>query len=339
VASGGTVLANGAVNVGGNVDLDGALTANAVVTAETIDVDATTGNLVVSATGSLDAAKLILPDGATFSIDNTLPQHVVEYDLDNVTLTHDIADAAGTHSGDTRVLANGGTVVLSGALSNTGRTEINGALLEADVSAGSLLVINGNATVTEGSGILQDPNGGTIDRQIGTGASQIMWAGPGGFSAKGADLTVNLTAPSGNPADPLLWSGHFNNGPLMFSDASATHNVNLTSNINLGLVSREVHVFDGGATVDAELSGDVAGGLSGNTLAKYGAGTLAVTGNNTYLADTEVFAGTLQVDDNAALGDASSKVIVHGGATMSSTDWDTGTRTIELVPGSAPPRR
>jgi len=334
----GTVQGAGDVTVANALDLDGTLSTGGTLTANSVDLDAATGDLTVLATGDLDVNRLVLPDSSTFSIDNTLAQNVVRYELDNVALTHDIGDYAGAaaHGGatTTTVIASGGTVKLEGTNTYTGRTEINGALLEtASVSPGSLLVLNGGTAATEDSGVLQVLGGGTIARTVGDAPGGLTWEGAGGFSAKGGDATIDLTG-----SGVISWRTDIFSLPLLLSSSGADSKVTVQGDINLvsgQVADREVHVFNGSAAVDAELAGVISGGNDSSTLAKYGAGTLAMTGTNTYSSDTGVFAGTLKVNDNSNLGDAGSKVIVHGGATLSATNWTSGVRTVELVPGSA----
>ena len=70
-------------------------------------------------------------------------------------------------------------------------------------------------------------------------------------------------------------------------------------------------------------------------------GQLNLTNTANTMTNTTVTIGAgaaLQVDDNSNLGDAgSTKVIVHGGAALSSTNWTSasGFRTVELAPGAA----
>lgn len=81
--------------------------------------------------------------------------------------------------------------------------------------------------------------------------------------------------------------------------------------ITLGAAGGGLDIADAGNTftVAQALAGD--GGL-----AKLGAGTLVLTGNNTYLGGTSVRAGTLQVGDGASSGSITGNADVSAGAAL-----------------------
>ncbi|MBO1012096.1 autotransporter domain-containing protein [Achromobacter sp. SD115] len=82
-------------------------------------------------------------------------------------------------------------------------------------------------------------------------------------------------------------------------------------NINLGAAGGGFDIADAANTYT------VAQALSGNgKLAKLGAGTLVLTGNNSYLGGTTVQAGTLQIGDGAVSGSIAGNGSVEAGATL-----------------------
>ncbi|QVQ28429.1 autotransporter domain-containing protein [Achromobacter deleyi] len=82
-------------------------------------------------------------------------------------------------------------------------------------------------------------------------------------------------------------------------------------NISLGAAGGGFDIADAGNTYT------VAQSLAGNgRLAKLGAGTLVLTGNNAYLGGTSIQAGTLQVGDGATSGSIAGNVDIAGGATL-----------------------
>lgn len=81
--------------------------------------------------------------------------------------------------------------------------------------------------------------------------------------------------------------------------------------ITFGAAGGGLDIADAGNTYT------VAQALSGNgALAKLGAGTLVLTGDNTYLGGTSVQAGTLQVGDGAVSGSIAGNADIAAGATL-----------------------
>jgi fibronectin-binding autotransporter adhesin len=79
------------------------------------------------------------------------------------------------------------------------------------------------------------------------------------------------------------------------------------------------------ATIDAVLGGDA-------RLVKTDAGTLVLTGNNSYAGGTLISGGTLQIADDANLGAAAGHVTLDGGTLATSADL-TSVRGIEIASG------
>ena len=81
------------------------------------------------------------------------------------------------------------------------------------------------------------------------------------------------------------------------------------------------------------LAGVISGGVN-EALTKNGAGTLVLTGNNTYLADTLINAGTLRLAGAGATPGAAG-VVVLGGGTLDLADGATLARTLNVGFGSS----
>jgi len=141
------------------------------------------------------------------------------------------------------------------------------------------------------SGILE--LSGSLDNVtlgLGTGAGQIRWLGPGGFSAFGGDRTVSLNSPGAM----VRWGrGGFipDREELLLSSRYADSKITLTNSIFFGNLS--VIRVERGTTLDAraEISGAIIG--SGGWFAKLGPGRLDLTGDNTYTGGTYIGDGVL----------------------------------------------
>jgi len=217
----------------------------------------------------------------------------------------------------------GGRQILSGELSYQGGTMINaGSLLqfggkengESGVGSGYIEIRDG--TLENGGSILGlGHDSGLFTRQASsaTATGAILVRNYGGFAAYHRDQTVILTNSGGNP--DLSWgSADFLVEALVLSHSSATHTLTLASNLALGSGSRTVLVHNGAAAIDGALSGV----LSGNSgaLIKAGAGTLAMSGANTYANGTTLTAGRLLVDNESGSATGSGTVSLAQGAIL-----------------------
>ena len=144
---------------------------------------------------------------------------------------------------------------------------------------------------------------GDFSYALGTGNGKFSLYGNSGLSAAGANRTVNF----GGASATLTWGS---NGFLTYAESTADYGyklmlssakanatleiqnpIDLNGNSNYGR-RRTVDVANGSAAVDARLSG----ALSGNAaLVKSGAGTLELTGAQTYDGPLMVMGGTLRV--------------------------------------------
>ena len=94
--------------------------------------------------------------------------------------------------------------------------------------------------------------------------------------------------------------------------------------LDLGAAVGTIHVEDGLAEVDVELSGVLSGTDGG--LTKIGTGQMALTGANSYTGATTVSAGTLFINGGQSL--ASGEVSVAASATLGGTGVIGGDTTI-----------
>jgi fibronectin-binding autotransporter adhesin len=187
---------------------------------------------------------------------------------------------SGIISGTGAITKNGtGTLMLSGANTYTGLTT---------VSAGTLK--NGTNNVIVGAVTVSD--GGTYDLN--------------GFS----DTIGALTVSSGTTGGTVTTgAGTLTLGGTVTSSGAAT-NALISGNLALG-ANRIFSVTNAadGLSVSAVISGNF-------TLTKQGAGTLMLSGANTYTGTTTVSAGVLNIRNATALGSIASGTTVSSGAAM-----------------------
>ncbi len=271
-----------AMTVGANLDFSSANlnVSNAVVTVSsgatlTDDVPLVADSWLIA--GSVSAPGAITAE-TKFSFEPT------------VTINNQLTGNAYLHAGDND--NNNGYVALTAANTYGGRTEIERAVLRADIGQGipatSRIVFNQNNR--DQTAILE--TSGTFARNIGTSAGEVYWQNSGGFSAYGGDLTVTLEGGS-----ELTWSsgtdGFNNRDAIQFGSTDANSLVELTNPIDLGNSDRRVQVFDNDSlkTDIARLSGDIQGtGANSDRHFRFNdssgngadSGLIELTGSNTY---------------------------------------------------------
>jgi fibronectin-binding autotransporter adhesin len=250
----------------------------------------------------------------------------------------------GTTNGGAAITVNTGKLVLTGSNSGyTGATAINsgGTLqLQANVAntvsgtsnvlGGNNLTANNGATLqlrSDTSVIFNGGNGlgglgaGTVNfdvNRIGASATnQALSFAPSGFNT--AQTTINVTG--GNGYSLSLGALTM----LGFLDKSLTLNA---STANLTVASINNAGVDGAISIGGASNTTVTGAITGGgTLTKSGNGILVLSGTNTYTGATTVTAGTLQLNNVAALG-STSGVTVGSGATM-----DLNGKAVTATPG------
>ena len=111
----------------------------------------------------------------------------------------------------------------------------------------------------------------------------------------------------------------------------ATYDLSWTANNNLGhgtfTLANPADRFDVGVAL-SDQAANTAAGWDGNTLTKAGAGTLVLSGNNTYSGGTVIAGGTLQVANNANLG---SGALTFSGGTLAVTHSFDTSRSVALA--------
>lgn len=210
-------------------------------------------------------------------------------------------------------ITGGGLVQLAGANTYSGKTYIEGATLQADggtgINANSHVQFNGSSTI--GANLSNDTSGvwltsGTIERRIGSLATQISWLGSGGFAAGDDGLVLNFGAiNNGSTRQELGWnSGGFvtAGSTLLFGSDYGTGAVTLLNNVNLNGLNGRIAVYDNAAvnTDYAVMAGKWTNGTLEINDTGY-SGTAYFTGQNS-LSGLTVHNGLVSTGYNGAVG-------------------------------------
>jgi fibronectin-binding autotransporter adhesin len=192
-------------------------------------------------------------------------------------------------------------------------------------ATGGTLVVNGVIS-SPGTNGLNLAGGGTFQF---TGANTFT----GGLTVQAATLsiaTINGASGAGvlgNSANAVVLGGSGTTGTLEYTGATASS----TKKFTMATGGTGAFQVDTAGTT-LTLSGVIDGS---GTLLKSGAGTLSLTGNNTYSGGTTVNAGTL-LANNATASTGSGAVTVNGsGTTLGGTGTITGAVTLgNTTPGA-----
>ncbi|WP_445221575.1 autotransporter-associated beta strand repeat-containing protein [Bradyrhizobium sp. Pa8] len=169
------------------------------------------------------------------------------------------------------------------------------------------LTVGSNNLSTTVTGVIADGGsaGGTGGSLVKVGTGVLALAGTntyaGGTTINGGTLSVSGDANLGDAAGALT----FNGGTLQITGTSF-HSTART--INWGAGGDGFDIADSANTFTVSQSLGGAGGLT-----KLGAGTLVLSGTNTYTGGTTINGGTLSVSGDANLGDAAGALTFNGG--------------------------
>ncbi|MDM0036984.1 autotransporter outer membrane beta-barrel domain-containing protein [Variovorax sp. J22P271] len=234
----------------------------------------------------------------------------------------------------------------SGAFGNTqieaGVLRVSGTLTSpVTVQAGTQLHIGIGAASGTVAGNIVDNGSVVFNRSDNLNYGGVI-SGTGSVTKNGAGV-LTLTASNTYSGATII-----NQGVLAFSSPG---NLGSLGNAivfdggtlrylasDFGFIDRLVSLLAGGGAVDTNgFSSEYRGVASGaGALTKIGAGTLTVTGNNTYTGATTIGGGTLQV--NGSLASAATTVL--SGATLGGTGRIAGSVAVQdggqIAPGASP---
>lgn len=256
-----------------------------------------------------------------------------------------------------------GVLTLTGTNTYTGTTTITAGTLNinGDAALGAVpssptvdLVFSGNSTLQAGAaGVRLNANrsisiGNGVTAQFDTqgyvmtipcaieGAGSLIKLGTGELALGGSNTYAGGTT---------VFAGTLNiNGDSALGAAPSSPMVNIVFSGNSALqtgaagvklnANRSVFI-DNGITVEFDTQGyvmTIPSAIAGaGSLIKLGTGELALDGSNTYAGGTTVSAGTLQLNNNSALGAATGPLAVNG-ATL---DLDSYSPTVGVLTGNA----
>ncbi|WP_247997768.1 autotransporter-associated beta strand repeat-containing protein [Brucella tritici] len=197
-----------------------------------------------------------------------------------------------------------GTLTLSGSNTYTGGTRVMGGVLSISddrnlgASTGALSIDNGTllltADLTSGRSVMLGVHGGTIETAASTSSTFSGVFSNAGKLTKAGDGTLILTG-----ANTYNGGTTVSGGILQIGNGGATGSI--MGNVTL----------DTGAALAFNRSDDITytGLVSGSgALHQDGAGTLILTGTNSYTGGTTISSGTLQIGDGGGSGSIQGNV-------------------------------
>ncbi len=265
------------------------------VTADTINllanVDANSNDVALNGNVTLGAATTITANDLSISGTVALGANNLTVNVGGTGST-----ITGIVSGSASLIKEGsGELILSSQKSYTGTTEINNGTFDFHSTAGFLSLVGGDVNINNGSTLQFTRNGGngyvldaadTINFGSGGGGTLEVLGGLN-FVVRGATFTTSGGAANTIQGGSLNMD---NSGPVNFTVAAGTDPVDL-------IVSSVLQNAQG--------------------IQKTGAGTMSLTGNNTYDGTTDIQAGTLIVDGVIGNDNPAGTVTIASGATLS----------------------
>jgi autotransporter-associated beta strand protein len=303
--------------------------ADASVSPATVVFNNSSKNYSVSSSGGFGIASgsvsksgsgsLTLNTANTYSGGTTLNGGTLNINHASALGTGSLTIAAGTTidntSGSAVTLSTNNAQFWNGDFTFGGSNDLNLGTGAVTLASTLFLTTNGAATLTVG-GVIGGPAGAGLVKE-GTGTLALNGANTfdGGVTIDAGTVRVGNASALGTSTTSLTF-GSSSNGKLQVNGTalvlSGIDGDNTATIENSNVTNGTLTV--GGGFFDGILQNGSAGTLA---LAKTGAGTLTLTGANTYSGGTTLNAGTLEVGGSSALGTGS--VTVNGGTISSST--------------------
>ncbi|HMO34390.1 MAG TPA: autotransporter-associated beta strand repeat-containing protein, partial [Lacibacter sp.] len=243
------------------------------------------------------------------------------------------------------VSVTAGTLTLSGANTYTGGTTVSGGQLNIN----SATAIGGAAgTLTLSGGNIDNTSGGTVtlsNNNPQAWNSNFTYVGSNGLNMGTGAVTINANRTVTVSSNTLRVGGIIS-GAFSLTKAGAgalvltgTNEYTGGTTINAGTLaigagSTTGSLPSGNVTNNGNLTFDrsdnisVSNVISGSgSLSKLGAGTLTLTGTNTYSGQTNITAGTIQLSGTGTVG-TNSDVRISSGASLNLNGVNTTVRSI-----------
>ena len=363
----GIILATTKLNTGGTVTSNGALIINSAITNGT--------GLTIGDNFSTNSGGYVVLGGAsanTHTGNTTINGAIVQLNksttntFGSIVLNLGSVYNTGNQIADTaNVTINGGAFFLNGSNNSGSATNetlnnltLTGGVVGAGSGNGNTFNVNGNASLSGGSvNMAQNAklniagttglSGGIIS--VGTNTSATVYnskttltgavsitntaAGIAGYTP----ITIAAGSAAGNLGGKVELSGDFT-----FTGNTNTNTVTIAAPTGTGLQgvialngTRTFDIGNGSAAVDLTINTALTNGSSTGGLTKTGAGTLVLTGINTYTGPTNINNGMLVITGNSST--ATGNVSVAAGASLGGGGTLGGATTFNgiLAPGNS----
>jgi autotransporter-associated beta strand protein len=212
-------------------------------------------------------------------------------------------------------IGTGGLALNGGTLSSdntTARTILNAVTIGGDVTLGDGV---NNGILNFSAGV--DLGGATRTLTIANSSVSLNGniTGTGGITKVGNTLLL-----TGN--NTYTGATTISSGTLQIGNGGAVGSIDSTSSVNNN--GALIYNRNNSSTASYAIGGT-------GTLEKQGAGTLTLTGNNTFTGGTTVSTGTLLVNNTGGSGTGSGSLLVSAGATLGGSGEIAGITTISGI--------
>jgi autotransporter-associated beta strand protein len=204
-----------------------------------------------------------------------------------------------------------GLAVLSGSNSWGGTTTVSGGVLRLSsefAQSGGIAATGGTFNLAIAGGVVE-LGYNDFQRGLGNLGTQVRFTGDGGFSAFGADRSVNL----GGASATVTWGTNSfvpTGSSLLLGSEHANATVDFQNPINLGAsgITRTIRAVKGSGSVavDAQLSGILSGSAS---FTKVGDGRLRLSAVNSFTGATLISEGILEIGATGRINSTSGVTI------------------------------
>ena len=334
--AGGNATGNDATNYINNLTLQNGATVNGAYALRTGNTSNSTFTSSGDTTNTFsDSIYLVNGSGGPHTLTFNVADGAATTDLAMSGVIRDLGQNGTTPSlpGMVVIKSGSGTMSLSAQSTFTGGVTVNGGtlnLISATLS-GTATGAVGTGALTINSGALVTTNGAfRIDDVTTTSNARVININGGTLTLGGAEYVHTFNFTGGTLNAP---TGDFfrvpTNGTTINTLAAAT-SATINNKVDMTFASITLNIADGAAANDLVVTGPISenqgAGSGAKTLTKNGAGTVQLTGANTYTGTTTINAGTLALAGTGSL--ASATIAVASGATYDVSGLTSGNYTL-----------